>query len=521
METLHVALVKLSQPQELDDETVQGVVQTLSQLSRLGMGCCVVIETGGQSRRKNVEQADRVAAALDAIPGPGALRLDNLMGISSLGSPTTLLKVLYRKLLLKPLRRGQIPVLAAIAYTDDVQKAVQISANDLLLALTGEFAGLNLQPLPDEDPAATATKFKERQKEISLDRIIILDPLGGIPHADKRFVTHTFINMEQEYSDIRDGILSTLGTFRPKAGQDSSDLACGHLSNLRLLKDALAYLPPASSGILTTPAEAANSAQAPSHTVNVSDVRTRRQKNPLIHNLLTDKPAFSSSLPLGRLGVRGLTEPASLVSNSTFVKKGMPLTILPDPRVRPWSADNHVEPRLSLQDPRIDLPRLVHLIEDSFDRKLDVEGYLQRVNDRIAGLIIAGEYEGGALLTWETPEGVSNEDSPPNFARMVPYLDKFAVLKRSQGAGGVADIVFNAMVRGCFPSGVCWRSRRDNPVNKWYFERARGTWKISNTNWTMFWTTEEIVQDGQTFQDYESVCRSVQPSWADNKHCLD
>lgn len=243
---------------------------------------------------------------------------------------------------------------------------------------------------------------------------------------------------------------------------------------------------------------------------------TRRRKNTLIHNLLTDKPVYSSSLPAGRLrsGDVVVTPP------STFVKLGMPLTILPDPVVHPWSPG---QPGLKLTDPRIDLPRLVHLIDDSFNRKLDVDAYLERVNGNIAGVIIAGAYEGGAILTWERPpraadnEGSDAGGAPP----LVPYLDKFAVLQRSQGAGGVADILFNAMVRQCFPDGVCWRSRKDNPVNKWYFERARGTWKLPGTNWTMFWTTPNLVLHGDQFRHYEAVCRGVQPTWADTKTIQD
>jgi amino-acid N-acetyltransferase len=176
---------------------------------------------------------------------------------------------------------------------------------------------------------------------------------------------------------------------------------------------------------------------------------------------------------------------------------------------------------MRLDDPRIDLPRLVHLIEDSFSRKLDLRHYMDRVNGRLAGLIIAGEYEGGAILTWETPPGMPDYGSPEGISRMVPYLDKFAVLKRSQGAGGVADMVFNAMVRTCFPNGVCWRSRRNNPVNKWYFERSRGTWKLHDSNWTMFWTTEGVPENEQTFKDYEGVCRSIEPSWADKQKPAD
>ncbi|EHL02715.1 putative Amino-acid acetyltransferase, mitochondrial [Glarea lozoyensis 74030] len=120
--------------------------------------------------------------------------------------------------------------------------------------------------------------------------------------------------------------------------------------------------------------------------------------------------------------------------------------IHPNPVDEPWRAPLPGRPNLKLTDSHIDLSRLVHLIDDSFDRKLDVRDYLKRVNDRIAGVIIAGEYEGAAILTWETPPGVVEDGSMESRSRMVPYLDKFAVLKKAQGSGGVADIVFTAMV---------------------------------------------------------------------------
>jgi amino-acid N-acetyltransferase len=164
----------------------------------------------------------------------------------------------------------------------------------------------------------------------------------------------------------------------------------------------------------------------------------------------------------------------------------------------------------------VDLPRLVYLIEDSFNRKLDVNHYLNRVEKSLAGIIIAGEYEGGAILTWERPFGM-DEETAYKSGRLVPYLDKFAVLKKSQGAGGVADIVFNAMVRDCFPEGVCWRSRKNNPVNKWYFERSRGTMKLPGSDWSMFWTTAGVTLKGETLRDYEDVCRNILPSWADKR----
>lgn len=502
--TLHVALVKLVAPELLDDATLLGIGQTLSQLSRLSMATCVVIDTnttiGANDKtwkQKLAEQAERLVAAIDAGAGPHSARLDNVLTMSDPKSPP---EVQLRKLLLAPLRRGQIPVVMPIAYSASTHMASQVSANQAILALAKEFAGLNIRPLPDQDPSALARQLQTLQKQVSLDRLIILDPVGGIPMSDQPGENHVFVNLEQEYGSLRTQLSS------------STDI-----KTLELLQSVLEILPPTSSALVTTPVDAAKSSDHSDQSLQVSSVGTRRQRNPLIHNLLTDKPTHSSSLPIGRLGPVTTNLVAPVVATSTFVKRGMPLTILPQPSPTGWAAENHGQPRLKLTDSRIDLPRLVHLIDDSFNRKLDVEDYLNRVNNKIAGIIIAGEYEGGALLTWETPTGVSDTDT----ARLVPYLDKFAVLKKSQGAGGVADILFNAMVRSCFPQGVCWRSRRDNPVNKWYFERARGTWKMPETNWTMFWTTEGVVENGRIFRDYESVCKGVEPSWADVKSVVD
>ena len=567
----HLALVKLVDPRGLNDATLGGIGLTLSQLSRLSMTPCVVLdcpspaqETGLSKWRQQMrDQAERLAKAIHRSSRVEARILDNVYNKSDAQS---LPETISRRLLMAPIESGKIPIILPLAYSDDTQTMEPINTNQAILALTREFAGLNVHLMPDDDPANMTQRVKALQEQASLDRLIILDPLGGIPHPSGPGSAHVFLNMEQEYHDVRKELLdhtkdASWSCPAPSTSQDEKTVSpslCSshpmsaqatqvsvakdasvadlnfsptgasqnqpadfspHLENLDLLRDVLAYLPPSSSAIVTTPVEATKSSKSNARTSGISAVGTRTQKNPLIHNLLTDKPAFSASLPKGRLGPsNGPSAVSSGVSTSTFVKRGMPLTIIPNPRTTPWTTESHGEPRLKLTDPSIDLPRLVHLIEDSFNRKLDVDRYLNRVNDCIAGLIIAGEYEGGAVLTWETPSGVSKSDN----LRQVPYLDKFAVLKRSQGGGGVADIVFNAMVRGCFPNGVCWRSRRGNPVNKWYFERARGTWKLPGTNWTMFWTTEEAeAGTGQLFKDYEAVCRGVEPSWADKKEMAD
>lgn len=577
---LHIALVKIRAPQLLGDGTIHEVSRTLSQLGMLGLTSIIVVDCEDSRksttqcdlqswRRFVLSQADRIVSAIDAHAGNGARRVDNVIGISDMtNNPTTdtawtgNVHVMFRRLLMTPLRRGVIPVIAPLGYTQTSHTAKTIDANDIILALTREFAGVRAQAETDEDPNAISSRLRALRKEVLLDRLIILDPLGGIPASHRANGYHVFLNMEQEFESVRNELLrptaeaaadptpanETEGAMDVDACNPSPELVevdLGtprskppdsavarenhiHIRNLDLVRNVLALLPPSSSALLTTPEEAANTRKRHSTTpFSASGVGTRRQRNPLIHNLLTDKPVFSSSLPVGRLAPVPSTIPQLIAEaakselSTTFAKRGMPITIFPDLRKGPWEPPAIRNPRLTLQDPRIDLSRLVHLIEDSFNRKLDVEGYLRRVNHRIAGVIIAGQYEGGAILTWEMPPGVVDDGSEESRARMVPYLDKFAVLKRSQGSGGVADIVFKTMVRDCFPEGVCWRSRKDNPVNKWYFERSRGTWKVPDTNWTMFWTTPDLTLDHELFEDYKGVCKGVIPSWADNKAVVD
>lgn len=575
-EFLHVALLKIRAPQLVDDVTLRDVGRTLSQIASLGMNPVVVVDHEDGQKRKPmdaakmaVHQGNRIVETIDAYGGQGARRLDGVIGISSIDEqllPSVRIsgevRVTQRELLMAPLRRGMIPVIAPVGYNSKTQKLEPVAADEVILALTREIAGIQTRPLA-ENIQKMAEEIVTLQRQIFLDRIIILDPLGGIPATDRNHSSHVFINLEQEFGAIRTDLLVTrdqnpqdperlepsmrercvAGAFTPSnpfskvlalestsATSESHEQAKTevddvnrynmqmHINNLDLLKNSLAILPPSSSAFVTTPYAVANSQSRPPLASHGPRVRTRRQRNPLIHNLLTDKPVYSSSLPLDRSpNPSQALHPATTSYPATFCKRGMSIDIVPNPLEQPWIAPSTSNTCIDLVDPRIDLPRLIHLIEDSFNRKLDVTHYLSRIKGRIAGIIIAGEYEGGAILTWETPPGF-----PPNDANhIVPYLDKFAVLKRSQGAGGVADVVFKAMVRDCFPNGVCWRSRIDNPVNKWYFERAKGTWKMPGTKWAMFWTTEGVERGNEVFLDYERVCKTVEPSWADKIAVVD
>nr|POE88014.1 amino-acid acetyltransferase, mitochondrial [Quercus suber] len=504
--TIRVALVCLRQPQKLDDTTLDGLALTLSQLVKLDMRIALVLdvrETGTSTvhsavalQRSYGVQAERICRAMTNHSPAGARVVDAALEATGETnkerSHRSSVRVGVPKLIDDPLQRSMIPVIPSFAYTT-FGKLVVVEVGDVMEALT---AHIGLEDI--------ATSASLSNCPTAVDRIILLDQAGGIPSKDRNDGAHVFINIEQELESIVD----ELSEYQRASGTVGN--YAQHQENLGVLARCLNILPSASSALITSPQEAASASRLQQQPT--MGAGTRRQKNLLIHNLLTNKPMVSSSLPTARLS--STEGPQSRPTNAaTLVKRGMPLTMIPSTnRGQGWAYPQTGLTSLDLEkDPRIDFARLLHLIDDSFRRKLDAQAYLKRIRGRTAGIIVAGDYEGGAILTWEQPQGSHNP------ARLVPYLDKFAVLQSSQGSSGVADIVFQAMVRSCFPHGVCWRSRKDNPVNKWYFERAAGSWQIPHTNWTMFWTGEGVVDDKERWEDYMQVCRDVQPTWLDTK----
>lgn len=513
----HVAVIKFRLPQDVDDATLRGVAKTLAQLRALGLLSVIVLDCelrpdDKQWSRGLNQQTYRLAGAIDEYGEPWTTIVDSALSRAAGG-----VRVEDGDALLAPLLKGSAVIIPPIVQQVDTAKSQPVDANEAVFCITRYLSGLqfsNSSPdgsAPDEDAIVPT-------KKAFVDRVIILDPVGGIPAKNRWNNAHVFLNLEDELESAKAHL---------QAMEDTATEA--HLANINLAKSTLTILPSSSSALITTPREAANlhpqlgDGQGENPLGFVGAVGTRRSHNPLIHNLLTDRPSHSSSLPLGRIKpILRTMDPAinPVMSPTTLAKRGMPVTIYPDPGSAGWTPPRPDGPRLKLTDTCVDLPRLVHLINDSFNRELDVQDYLARVEQSLAGIIVAGEYEGGAILTWERPFGM-DERTAHESGRLVPYLDKFAVLKKSQGAGGVADIVFNAMVRSGFPEGVCWRSRKNNPVNKWYFERSRGTMKLPGSQWSMFWTTPGVMLRDQRFKDYEDVCRNIQPSWADNKHIVD
>jgi amino-acid N-acetyltransferase len=516
-EAQHVAVVKICSPQAVDDSTMVGVAKTLSQLRSLGLLSIVAIDCGSQQpRRLGSEQASRLALLLDSFDRQSAAVIERaLLFETTPDSPTGRTpSALDTTVIRRVLDAGKIPIINDFSPPRGTGNVDDSSQEALVVALTRSLSR------PQATPGG-----EDCEPPTTIESVIVLDPSGGIPMANEPNVPHRFVNLEQDFDTI-DAALAEKGSG--PSTSDSSDLSPGtsetHRRNLAIVKDILELLPSTASALITSPILAATisrpEAVGPQPSPlgleygGFATVKTRPTRNPLIHNLLTDKPVYSPSLPVEKLIRRdpnGRHTPN--IEMATLVKRGMPVSILGGTGSRPWKPPEPGVPQLRLTDKSVDLQRLVYLIEDSFGRKLDVDDYLQRVDDKIAGVIIAGEYEGGAILTWERPSGLTEEEAYKT-NRFVPYLDKFAVLRSCQGSGGVADIIFNAMVQDCFPQGVCWRSRTNNPVNKWYFERSiGGTKKLEGTQWAMFWTTPGLRPGSQTVMDYEDVCRQTLPSW--------
>ncbi|KAF9969584.1 Amino-acid acetyltransferase, mitochondrial [Actinomortierella ambigua] len=284
-------------------------------------------------------------------------------------------------------------------------------------------------------------------------RLVVINTTGGIPLTRSRGIrgpTHSFVNLRGEY----DTILEDLAHMEhlPKDTEES------YRSDLDMIKASLDVLPPTCSALITS---------SPSLT--------------LITNLITDKPLFSSTTRA--------TDPKGMLA-TTVVRRGLDIATL----------------RHSLNG--LDLGRMTQLLESSFAKPLDGPGYYRRIRDRTESVILTGtDYEGAAIVTREGGEETKIGNGPARRLATVAYLDKFAVAPKSQGIG-VADILWKQL-QDNFPDLV-WRSRTDNPVNKWYFDRADGTIRIPGTNWTVFWYGPK---GRHLIQDYVEICRNIPASF--------
>ncbi|KAG7575320.1 hypothetical protein FFLO_00484 [Filobasidium floriforme] len=466
------ALVKIQGP--FTDAQLDSVAKGLAYLQKLGLVSVIVVDRddialdrngrplcGSEARRLVLREMERTVSFLAKHRAPARPIISTVIRSRRIaGENETRTETYVEEEGLAHVRRaveeGEIPVLIPVAL-DQGCKTNLMEGNDVVRALAESMgrsgkdyaAALVAENGPAPSSASSSILNEAPIESPSSDmtplRLLIINREGGIPSYARAGMPHLSINLETEYDFIQDTFLGQWETTHPSA-----------LANLTLARDCLAHMPSSASALIAS------------------------HKSPaaLIANLITNKPAHSASLPHALLAEgEGKITPHT----PTLIRKGMPIRII-------RSFDE------------IDRPKLRTLLERSFGRTLNEEAFWSRMARSLDFAIVAGDYAAAALCTNEGPSGPGQTP--------ICYLDKFAVLPSHQGDGTV-DFLWVALRDETFGLGLkdaananigslagvgsgrdlIWRSRADNPVNKWYYERSNGF--VTLGNWKMFWCDAE------------------------------
>ncbi|WBW72992.1 acetylglutamate synthase Arg6 [Schizosaccharomyces osmophilus] len=438
-----IAIAKIADVDSLNDETLFGIGRSIYGLTRLGIHSLIVptgFDLGITAKFRLPEEKQSQWTMLNSLYS----QQNRVMRVSDIFSKAGVLT--------KPLYSSICQLGPNGAHLEDIDSVYRSLTSDYTPIIPSSAFMPNLKEISmdgDEIIYGLTKSLHKPEDGCTVDRLIILDKVGGMPCAQRpQGSSHVLINLAQEYEELRKSL--------PKH----------HIKNLFLAQRCLKVLSKEASAIVTTPTEAMLT-------------NSSMNRNPLIHNVLTERSIFSCSLPRDR----------SPVTKTTLLRGGVAVYTYMGPEC--------------ITDGSISWERVWTLINDSFSRTLDMEAYLKRLKNSLAAIIIAGDYAGTAIVTYEEAN---------NGKTKVPYLDKLAVSKNAQGSAAISDVLFNAMV-DLFPKELIWRSRLDNPVNKWYFERSIGSLKSPKTPWRLFWTGDTQVKSLDHIRHYLSIIDRIQPTW--------
>ncbi|KAI9205863.1 uncharacterized protein BJ171DRAFT_499924 [Polychytrium aggregatum] len=459
----HIGLVLLDS--KLSDTHLATFATTLNHLHRLDLKPIVVVddwwagnhEAAARLRLKKSKLQEKLSdtfRVVDAIEAGGGRALAAYNGVAnpsfSVESRLQPIETAFRL--------GHIPVIAAFSGSadggaDDANQA-QVPPHQILISLANDLSNRPTLGAPV--------------------KLIVVNERGGL--RNEHHGTLGFINIQEEFEDLQSEYIARLKkqTARPAFTKERSDNLRHldlrqQLEELRIVRKVLAALPSSASAVITSAASSAV----------------------LISNLITDKPASSTSTSPHSFFIQGYAHPAaSLVVRQNRHSHGkVTLEEIYHPTVlrSGLSISEHYD--LST----VDIPKLTKLLEASFGRKLIEDEFWERMRNHLDSVIVAGDYDGASIVTREyDPLAADSLSQEPDQPRKDPihYLDKFAVAPTSQGIG-VADILWKRLKRNY--KNLSWRSRAANPVNKWYFERSEGNLRLPGDYWILFWYGTEGV----------------------------
>ncbi|KAI8987249.1 hypothetical protein BDF20DRAFT_253581 [Mycotypha africana] len=425
-----LALTKIEGP--FDKLEWQNVGKTLYKLQKLGLTSIVISDNPHWKADKStpnelskrmlretmalVEAIERSGGRARLIYGSALERWNNTIDVNL-------------DFILSALNNNQIPVIVPI-LTEEDGLLKPISANSAVTALSQRLASQAVDP------------------KLIPSKIVVINQEGGVPNHEIPGTTHSLVNVQEEFADIQSAFHKHVH-WKENYPNTMADLS--------MIRDCLEHLPVTSSAII-----------APTSSLPTA----------LITNLVTDKPLYSSSLPISHHSRINQTK-------TTVLRHGIKI-------------NNHYDFK------ELDLKRLTGLLERSFQKKVNEEAFYERLKKVLAGAIVAGNYEGAVIMTREKAAGAATIGMGANYHA---YLDKFAIAPSSQGIG-LTDILWKKMCDQ-YPD-LLWRSRHDNGVNKWYFERSSGNLRLKGTNWVLFWYGPKGYKN---IEEYASIASSIPPSF--------
>ncbi|KAI9245068.1 hypothetical protein BY458DRAFT_543195 [Sporodiniella umbellata] len=409
----------------------QNVGKTLHTLQKLGLTSIVVpdnpewateISTPSELRKRMANESTALVEAIQQAGGRAALLYGSTLERSNFVPDFIDVNL---DLVLSAIKNNQIPVILPI-LTEHEGKQIPVKASDAVLALNYRLATQAIDP------------------KLVPSKVVVVNKEGGIPNHERPGTAHSLVNLQEEYSEIESVLLSPRPEWQ--AGYHNA------LENLTMVKKCLSQLPVTSSAVITPIASLPSA---------------------LISNLITDKPLYSSSLP---------------VTDYTRINQAKTTVLRHGTKIN------------TFQNPSdLDTDKLVKLLESSFRKRIDLDSFYTRLEKVLSSAIIAGDYEGAVIMT--------NERSHNTHTSTHVYLDKYSIAPSSQGMG-LTDILWKRMCDS-YPEFL-WRSRKDNGVNKWYFERANGYLRLKDSNWVLFWHGKK---GHEQLSEYAQIANAIAPSF--------